>query len=306
MAEYDLLRKTEMIVEGITLAGANLNDVAATAARVLGFGESEVLVTDYQENRLTIDVLRSSADAHAIMGKDAELLHSLGELPGVTIEPGAVVRSQGMLGWIAFDAAEAGKALKRAEAMAEEIKDRLSRRAVVFSTGREVEDGDIEDTNRPAIAGRLQAEGYSVKQGPTLKDDHLLIASALRQAVEEEGFSLVVTTGGVGAEAKDHTVEAVLALDPEAATPYICRFEVGTGRHHKDGVKIAVGELGDAFIVALPGPNDEVRASLDVLVEGLRQSLDKHALAEALASNLRSILRDKMSPPRGVQHADGM
>ena len=294
MPEYDLLRKTEMIIEGITLAGANLNDVATAAAEVLGFGESEVLVTDYQENRLTIDVLRSSADAHAIVGKDAELLRSLGELPGVTIEPGAVVRSQGMLGWIAFDAAEAGEALNRAETMAEEIRSRLSRRAIVFSTGREVEEEDIKDTNQPTIAGKLQAEGYAVIQGPTLMDDRLLIAAALRQAVEEGGFSLIVTTGGVGAEAKDRTVEAVLVLDPQAATPYICRFEVGTGRHHKDGVKIAAGEYGDALIVSLPGPNDEVRASMDILVEGLKQGLDKHTLAEALASNLRIILREKM------------
>jgi len=47
---------------------------------------------------------------------------------------------------------------------------------------------------------------------------------------------------------------SVLALDPEAAAPYICRFQKGTGRHHKDGVRIepikssvaaAIEKLGD-------------------------------------------------------------
>ena len=89
-------------------------------------------------------------------------------------------------------------------------------------------------------------------------------------------------------------MEAVSALDAEAATPYICHFEVGTGRHVKDGIKIGVGNYNGTLIVALPGPNDEVRASLDVLVEGLKTNTDKHVLAERIAATLRDILREKM------------
>ena len=103
----------------------------------------------------------------------------------------------------------------------------------------------------------------------------------------------------MGAEAKDCTLEALLALDPGAVTPHICKYEKGTGRHAKDGVRIGVGRAFDSLIVALPGPNDEVRASLDVLVEGLRSNLDKHALAEEIARNLRALLREKM----GHRHA---
>ena len=61
----------------------------------------------------------------------------------------------------------------------------------------------------------------------------------------------------------------------------------------KDGIKIAVGDYNDTWIVALPGPNDEVRASLDILVDGLKNGLEKHLLAEKLAGNLRAILRKK-------------
>jgi len=85
-----------------------------------------------------------------------------------------------------------------------------------------------------------------------------------------------------------------LSLDPCAATPYICSFEKGTGRHAKDGVRIAVGRVAEALIVALPGPNDEVLSSMDVLVRGLGSHLDKHALAEEIAINLREKLREKM------------
>ena len=61
----------------------------------------------------------------------------------------------------------------------------------------------------------------------------------------------------------------------------------------KDGIKIAVGHYNDTRIVALPGPNDEVRASLNVLAEGLKAGLDNYLLAENLAANLRDILRKK-------------
>jgi hypothetical protein len=56
-----------------------------------------------------------------------------------------------------------------------------------------------------------------------------------------------------------------------------------------------LGQYNDTLIVALPGPNDEVMASLNILVEGLKAGLDKHILAENLAANLREILRKKIA-----------
>ena len=165
---------------------------------------------------------------------------------------------------------------------------------MVFSTGLEVSSGQIEDTNKPTIAQRLEAEGYSVTLGPTLKDDHTYIIGHMRQAIDGGDYGLVIITGGVGAEAKDHTIEAVLALDPEAATPYICKFKKGAGRHAKDGVRIGVGKASDTLVVALPGPNDEVKRSLDVLVKGLEAKTNKHDLAEQIAGHLREALRVKM------------
>ena len=98
----------------------------------------------------------------------------------------------------------------------------------------------------------------------------------------------------MGAEAKDRTIEALLKLDPEAATPYVCMFEPGTGRHEKDGVRIGVGRASGTLIVALTGPNDEVKRSLEVLVRGLESELVKNELAEEIARNLRAMLRERM------------
>ena len=299
MAEFDLLQKTELRIEGLVLDGANLNDVAAVVAETIGLERDEVLVTDALNDVMTIDILRDTVDAYRLIDRKDRLLERLAGLTGVRVTPETSICSEGMLGWIALDETEAREALRRSEDMAAEIRRRIARRVLVLSTGFEVSSGQIDDTNQPAIAGALEADGYAVTLGPALRDDRDVIAGQLRQAVEAGGYGLVVTTGGVGAEAKDQTVEALLALDPEAAAPYICRFEPGTGRHVKDGVRIGVARAGETLIVALPGPNDEVRASLPLLRRGLVSRAGKHELAESIAANLRRILRDKM----GHQHA---
>ena len=295
MPKFDLLRKTEIRIENIVLRKANLTDIAAHVAEVLGLNRSEVLVVDYRDEAMTLDVLNTCVNAYNIVGKKDQLLSALSGLPGVSVCRDTSIHSDGMLGWIAMDEGEAKQALRQSEQMVSEMLRNISKRVIVFSTGGEVADGQIEDTNMPVITQCLVAEGYKVTQGPTLKDDELIIAARLREAAEYGGYGLIITTGGVGAEDKDHTVEAVKALDPAAATPYICRFEIGTGRHVKDGIKIAVGQYNGTLIVALPGPNDEVKASLDVLVDGLKTEQAKQILADNIAANLRDILREKMS-----------
>ena len=295
MPKFDLLKKTELRIEKIVLKNANLTEIAAHVAEILGLNRSEVLVVDYLNEVMTLDILNTCVNAYHIVGKRDQLLSGLNGIPGVYITKETSVQSDGMLGWIDMDQGSAKQALQQSELMASEILRKISKRVIVFSTGAEVAEGQIEDTNTPAIMQCLESEGYKVTQGQTLKDNKLFITVKLREAADYGGYGLIITTGGVGAEEKDHTVEAVKALDSEAATPYICHFKVGTGRHVKDGIKIAVGKYNDTLIVALPGPNDEVRASLNVLVDGLKAKQDKHTLAENIAANLREILREKIS-----------
>ena len=302
MKKHDLLAKTELKIEKIFLHNANLTDIAAKAAEILGLDRNEVLVVDYRDASLTLDILNTCVNAYNIVGKKQPLLNGLDKLPGVSVSTETTVYSDGMLGWITMDQEAALKALHRSEQMAAEIFQNISRRVMVFSTGSEVAQGQIEDTNTPTIVQQLSNAGYNVVPGETLKDDRFFIAAKLREVAESGGFGLIITTGGVGAEDKDHTVEAVIDLDPEAATPYICHYQIGTGRHVKDGVKIAVGRFNDTLIVALPGPNDEVKASLSILVAGLKAGLEKHILAEKIAGNLREILRGKTTHNQSWGH----
>jgi molybdenum cofactor synthesis domain-containing protein len=219
MPKFDLLRKTEIRIENIVLRKANLTDIAAHVAEVLGLNRSEVVVVDYRDEAMTLDVLNTCVNAHNIVGKRDQLLSALSGLPGVSVCRDTSIHSDGMLGWIAMDEGAAKQALRQSEQMASEMLRNISKRVIVFSTGGEVADGQIEDTNTPVITQCLVAEGYQkVTAGSTLKDDELIIAARLQEAADYGGYGLIITTGGVGAEDKDHTVEAVKALDPAAAT----------------------------------------------------------------------------------------
>ena len=187
--------------------------------------------------------------------------------------------------------------------MGEEIRRRVALRAIVFSTGFEVEKGMIADTNYPLIEKRLTQAGYTVKFGGILPDERGAIAFRLQRAAEE-GYGLIITTGGVGAEAKDCTVEAFQRVDPSAASPYILKFEVGTGRHAKDGVRIAVGEVGISRFVALPGPTREVQIGLERLLEALEKEFQKAEIAEHIASKLRERWRGHGPHHPGKDHRE--
>jgi molybdenum cofactor synthesis domain-containing protein len=297
-AEFNLLEKTELRIERIGLRGANLSQVAELVADVLGLERDEVLVIDARDDLLALDILRRTVDPYLLVGKRVPLLEALGRLPGVTVTPETALCSEGMLGWIAMDAGGAREALDRSSEIAEQIRRRIATRAVVFSTGPEVIRGQIEDTNKPTISRRLEEEGYSVAEGSALKDDVDYIAASLREAVEDLGFGLVITTGGVGAEEKDRTIEALLSIDAGAAAPYICKFERGSGRHAKDGIRIGVAQLQGALIVSLPGPNDEVKIGMESLVRGLNCNLNKRELAAEIAYGLQVRLREKMNGDR--------
>jgi molybdenum cofactor synthesis domain-containing protein len=284
--EINLLQKTELWIEGITLQNARLDDIAEKVAQVLELEPGEVMVVDVREDYMVLDVLRPVLKANQIAGKGREILREISGVQGVKLLPKASIHSEGALGWICLDEDDYRSAISRASEMGEEIQRRVAKRAIVFSTGFEVEEGLIEDTNFHLIAKRLKENGYSVCFGGVLPDREGAISYRLQKALDE-GFGLILTTGGVGAEEKDRTVEALLRVDPQATTPYILKFDVGTGRHVKDGVRIAVGKVGVSRLIALPGPTREVEVGLNRLLEGLDRGWDDVKIAEHIASGLR-------------------
>jgi molybdenum cofactor synthesis domain-containing protein len=295
MVDYDLLGKTELSIHGIVLQNANLGEIADVVAETLGLSRSDVLVTDVRGEHLVLDILKKGLDASKIVGREKDLLAAVSALPGVSLRPDARTESRGLLSWVAADPAIAQEGLDGAAGMADDLQERLGRLVTIFATGTEINNGQVKDTNSPAIRERLESNGYVVSLGGTLRDDEHFIAGRIRERAEE-GFSLIVTTGGVGAEVKDKTIEALLLLDPDAATPTIVKYEMGVGRHvHKNAVRIGVAQVEGATVVALPGPTDEVLLGLGALLKGLTESeRNKVALADRIAAVLRARLQEKI------------
>lgn len=290
----NLLEKTELWVNGITLDNVNLTALAGTVAGVLGLSEEEVLVVDVRPSNITLDILASDIPQENIVGKEQEILDALALIPGVTLYPDTYLHSNGILGQIcgSISEDERSRIVEQVARMTEEMRENVLRRAIVFPTGFELLQGLIEDTNTPYLCGLLEQAGYRVNVGETMMDELSDVHEKLSDALNR-GFGLIVTTGGVGAEDKDHTVEGILTIDKDAAVPYIVKFEKGTGRHVKDGVRIGVGRQGLSTMVALPGPHDEVELAAPVLLQGLLEEWDKHKLAERLAAVLAEKWRHK-------------
>lgn len=291
--EWDLLEKTTFWIDNIELTNADLGQVAAATAAALELPDRDVMVVDVRPGLVAFDILRRRVRAEAVAGKKKAILQRLAELPGVLLRPGAAVHSEGVLALIALEPEEAARVVDESATLARNISRIVARRAIVFASGSEVIAGKIKDTNSPYIIAALEKAGYQARFGGILEDDAIAAANRL-EGVLEEGYGLLITTGGVGAEDKDFGIEAILRLDPKACTPWILKFKPDYHRHHKEGVRIAVGKVGLAYLVALPGPHEEAKLGCDRLLSGLDQGLEKNDLAEYIAGTLRERWRSAM------------
>ncbi|MFC2016645.1 molybdopterin-binding protein, partial [Chloroflexota bacterium] len=281
--------KSELFIENIHLNHVNLDDVAKATAIVLGLSPHDVAVIDVRPGEIAIDILRRIVTLEQILGKRQALLLALCSIAGITITEETAVHSEGILGLVNLNEDHFSKLKTGVTQINQQISNTVRFRALVFPTGEEIIKGNIEDTNSPFLVTLLSDMGYKATKGKALEDTFSCIIGALRNAADM-GYGLVITTGGVGAEDKDHLVEAIITLDPEAAAPYVVYYTPGHGRHKKDGVRIAVGSVDWTTFIALPGPHDEVQLVAPVLVQGLSEQWDKYSFAERLALPLRAKL----------------
>ena len=121
-------------------------------------------------------------------------------------------------------------------------------RVALFSTGDELLDlgtpleaGCIYDANRYAVAGLLEEAGCEVTDLGILPDNAAPLANALKQAAYDH--DLIVTSGGMSTGDEDHVKAAVTAY----GRIYFWRLAVKPGR------PVAMGTIGDAIFIGLPG-----------------------------------------------------
>lgn len=289
MTSVQLLDKSEVWLHGVTLDNANLPALAAAVALALALPPEKVFVTDVREGLVVLDILSPRVDLEQVTGKQAALLAAVAGVPGATVAPDASVHSEGILGVIGTPREQVDEYLAGARKLERQIADYAARRVAVVSTGSEMLAGQVEDTNFAAIRTAMEASGFEVEFGGVAGDSEREIAGLVAR-LSGEGFGVIVTTGGVGAEDKDHTVEALELLDPDLVTAELARYTRGHGRHVKDCVRIAIARLGWSTVFALPGPTHEVQLALPVLIGGLATKTELAELVEAIAVPLRATL----------------
>jgi molybdenum cofactor synthesis domain-containing protein len=289
MTSVQLLDKSEVWLHGVTLDNANLPALAAAVAEALALPPEKVFVTDVREGLVVLDILSPRVDLEQVTGKQAALLAAVARVPGATVAPDASVHSEGILGVIGTPREQVDEYLAGARKLERQIADYAARRVAVVSTGSEILAGQVEDTNFAAIRAAMEGAGFEVEFGGVAGDSEREIAGLVAR-LSGEGFGVIVTTGGVGAEDKDHTVEALELLDPDLATAELARYTRGHGRHVKDCVRIAIAQLGWSTVFALPGPTHEVKLALPVLIGGLADKAEPAELVEAIAVPLRATL----------------
>ena len=308
MPELDLFDKTELWLVGATLAGARLPDLAAAAAAALALRIDEVFVTDVRDDHIVFDVVASRVQMDAVLGRADALLRAVGAVPGVALAPDAALHSRGVLGMLGAPAEQVPRVLAAAAALEANLRAYMSRRVAVVSSGAEVVGGSVHDTNRETVSAVMTAAGYEVTFGGVVDDDERSIAGRIARLVED-GFGVVITTGGVGAEDKDRTIEAFELLaasiaGAELGTAVLATYEVGHGRHVKPHVRVAAVRFEGAIAVALPGPTREVAAAVPELVVALRRSAGPAEVAEAVAAPIRSLWRARPDDT-GHHHRSG-
>lgn len=286
--DLDLLSKTELWVEDIGLEDVDLTKLASCAGAVLGLGPADIFVTDVRNGRVVFDVVSPSVSLDAIAGKEHELLCALADFRGVTLGSRSSVHSFGVLGVIGAPFEQAPAILANAAKLEAGLQAYVARSVVVLSTGGEVARGEIEDTNYATIEAALGGHGYRVDHAGVVEDDEALIAARIGHLLGE-GYGLIVTTGGVGAEDKDQTIEAMQRLAPDLSTAVLAQYKVGHGRHVKPHVRVACGRVGNTLLVALPGPTREVAAALPMLAAAMADGQPPHRIAEAIAAPIRAL-----------------
>ena len=289
VTSVQLLEKSEVWLRGISLDNANLPHLAHAVADVLSLPREKVFVTDVRPALVVLDILVPRVALEAVTGKQAVLLAAIAAIPGVSVADDASVHSEGILGVIGTPREDVDRYLDDARKLEGQIAHYAQNRVAVVSTGSELLAGEIEDTNFAAIRTAMEAAGFEVEFGGIAGDSEAEIAGIVAR-LSGEAYGVIITTGGVGAEDKDHTIEAMERLDPNLATAILAQYRRGHGRHVKDAVRIAIARLGWSTIFALPGPTHEVKLALPNIIQGLKAQIDPCILVETIAAPLRSTL----------------
>ena len=148
-------------------------------------------------------------------------------------------------------------------------------RAAVVTVSDGVSQGVRDDASGRAVADLLAGAGFGVGRREVVPDERAPIEATLRE-LADEGWALVVTTGGTGLGPRDVTPEATRAVI-ERQAPGLAEEMRAAGRGSTPLAALSrgiAGSRGSTLILNLPGSERGAVESLSAILPTLPHALD--------------------------------
>ena len=158
------------------------------------------------------------------------------------------------------------------------IEPRLEKmpwQAAVITLSDKGAKGEREDKSGPAIAKRLEENGYEVIEQFMISDDPKLLTHHLIRLCDQRRPDLILTTGGTGFACRDQTPEATLAAAQKNAPGIAEAIRLSSMKITKHamlsrGVSVIRGKT---LIINLPGSPKACMESMDVFMDAIPHAM---------------------------------